>query len=231
MHVSWICRKDWKLHNSETGGFFRCNRWQEDSEDHEYYDTPPPTATEQQTEDSQLPTEERSDAPHLVDQGYGSAMHSARSAWKKSRTMARFLHHYRRWIAHSESAALERHMADTACSRLAPVIEAAIEFSGFSDFNFGGKGKKNRHLICHELFHVLHVCIMLSGSFSLYLQGLRLSTVRLQNYLSADLSFSIVTPLRLRVIRVQVHSGIIESTRQESEKREHSNNFSPNLKR
>jgi len=147
----WICRKDWKLHNSETGGFFRCNRWQEDSEDHEYYDTPPPTATEQQTEDSQLPTEERSDAPHLVDQGYGSAMHSARSAWKKSRTMARFLHHYRRWIAHSESAALERHMADTACSRLAPVIEAAIEFSGFSDFNFGGKGLAFVHSAFAEL--------------------------------------------------------------------------------
>jgi len=134
----WICRKDWKLHNSETGGFFRCNRWREDDQTHDFYDTPP-SAEEQSVESPPTPAE-RPDAPHLADQGYGSAVHSARSAWKKSRTMARFLHHYRRWIAHAESAALERHMADTACSRLAPVIEAAIEFSGFPDFNFGGKG-------------------------------------------------------------------------------------------
>merc|ERR1712176_47550 len=26
----WICRQDWKLHSTDTGGFFRCNIWKED---------------------------------------------------------------------------------------------------------------------------------------------------------------------------------------------------------
>ena len=76
------------------------------------------------------------------DQGYGSAIHSARSQWKQKQLMARFLHHYTRWNAHGESATLERRMCDSVCSRLAPVVEAAcndVELN--ADFNFGGQGK------------------------------------------------------------------------------------------
>ena len=62
--------------------------------------------------------------------------------------MARFLHHYTRWNAHGESATLERKMCDTVCSRLAPVVEAAIDFEGSPTFNFGGKGK-----VHEDLFH------------------------------------------------------------------------------
>ena len=54
--------------------------------------------------------------------------------------MARFLHHYTRWEAHGDSARLERKMAEVASSRLAPVVEAATEFDGSPNFNFGGKG-------------------------------------------------------------------------------------------
>jgi hypothetical protein len=55
--------------------------------------------------------------------------------------MARFLHHYTRWEAHGESATLERNMGDSVCSRLAPVVDAAIDFDGSPTFNFGGKGE------------------------------------------------------------------------------------------
>ena len=133
---SWICRKDWKLHNSDTGGFFRCNRW-EGEKDHEFYDGEEhsPTADSGDGE----PAEEN-------ENGYGSAIHSARVAYQKKSEMNRFLHHYSRWSAHKESAALEQNMANTVCSRLAPVVEAAIEFNGASDFNFGGKGETEKKL-------------------------------------------------------------------------------------
>ena len=132
--VSWICRQDWKLHNTETGGFFRCNRWQGE-ESHEFYDTPPPTPE---------PIPEGDAAEAAEQDGYGTAIHATRVALKNANEMNRFLHHFRRWSAHSESAALERNMANTVCSRLAPVVEAAIDFKGSSDFNFGGKGKKQK---------------------------------------------------------------------------------------
>ena len=32
-------------------------------------------------------------------------------------------------------------MGDTVCKRLAPVVEAAIDFDGSPQFNFGGQGK------------------------------------------------------------------------------------------
>jgi len=137
----WICREDWKLHTTETGGFFRCNRWQDDDK-HNFYDTPPPL--EQRTQ-SNAPEGNSSEAH------YGTALHSSRVAWKKSKEMGLFLHHYRRWTAHRESATLERQMADTACARLDPVVEAAIEFNGHEHFNFGGKGLSFIHAAFTEL--------------------------------------------------------------------------------
>ena len=113
------------------GGYFRCNRWQGE-ENHEFYDIPPPRQEGDENETAEAETQD----------GYGTAIHSARVAFKKANEMNRFLHHFRRWSAHSESAALERNMANTVCSRLAPVVEAAIEFNGSSDFNFGGKGNR-----------------------------------------------------------------------------------------
>jgi hypothetical protein len=130
---SWICRKDWKLHGTATGGFFRCNIWQEDVED-----PSASTASRQRRNPGDMDAENL-EVPN--DQGYGTAIHSARMAWKEKQEMARFLHHYDRWEAHIDSASLERNMGETACARLAPVVEAAIDFNGFHDFNFGGKGK------------------------------------------------------------------------------------------
>lgn len=130
----WICRKEWSLHNSKTGGFYRCNRWQDEDEGdngHELYDAPPPRPPRPEGDGNE---EEPQD-------GYGTALHASIVASKRSSEMNRFLHHYNRWSAHSESAELEQKMANSVYLRLASVVDAAIDYSGSSDFNFGGKGK------------------------------------------------------------------------------------------
>lgn len=126
---SWICRKDWKLHGSATGGFFRCNIWKEEEEGNSKGIPPATESSEDAVGD---------------DQGFGTAIHSAREHYRKKQEINRFLHHYTRYEAHGESAALERRMADTASTRLAPVVDAAIEFDGSPAFNFGGKGTSLR---------------------------------------------------------------------------------------
>jgi len=128
----WICRKEWSLHGTETGGFFRCNIWREEGEG-------PPSGKGDALSNSNDP------------QGFGTAIHSAREQWQERQRMARFLHHYTRWNAHGESATLERKMCDTVCSRLAPVVEAAIDFDGSPTFNFGGKGLSFVHSAFTEL--------------------------------------------------------------------------------
>lgn len=47
---------------------------------------------------------------------------------KKSRTMARFLHYYSRYVAQMESTALEQKMSENVLSRLSPVIQAAKQY-------------------------------------------------------------------------------------------------------
>jgi hypothetical protein len=123
-NVSWICRKDWKLHGSNTGGFFRCNIWkEEDSPDGNGYKY------------------EEADANN--NEGYGTAIYSARHQHRQRQEMNRFLHHYTRYEAHDQSARLEQRMAENTSARLARVVDAAIEFDGSLAFNFGGKGRSS----------------------------------------------------------------------------------------
>jgi hypothetical protein len=89
---------------------------------------------------SEIDPLEGNDPDVANDQGYGTSIYSSREQWKERQEMARFLHHYTRWEAHGDSAALERKMGDSVCARLAPVVEAATEFDGNPNFNFGGKG-------------------------------------------------------------------------------------------
>lgn len=124
---SWICRKDWKLHGTSTGGFFRCNIWQE--EESPDGNSPSASSPQRNGEDAE------------DDQGFGTAIHSAREQYRQRQEMNRFLHHYTRYEAHGESANLEKKMAASASSRLAPVVYAAIDFDGSRNFNFGGKGR------------------------------------------------------------------------------------------
>lgn len=147
----WICRKDWKLHNTATGGFFRCNRWQ-DEDKHDFYDTPPPA---DQMPPALSAEEAANDAvmsnPEVMAQTYGTAMHEHRIAWKTKKEMQRFLHHYTRWNAHMESAALENLMSENVCDRLAPVVGAATDFMCDTNFSFGGKGLSFVHAAFKEL--------------------------------------------------------------------------------
>ncbi|KAL3915555.1 MAG: hypothetical protein SGILL_005595 [Bacillariaceae sp.] len=133
----WICRKDWKLHGTSTGGFFRCNIWQE----------------EEHIESSDAPGEEDggNTGDSSNDEGYGTAIHAAREAWKKKQEVNRFIHHYTRWEAHEQSSSLESKMRDGACARLAPVVEAAADFDGSDAFNFGGHGLSFVHSAFTEL--------------------------------------------------------------------------------
>jgi Ariadne domain len=122
------------VHRCSTG-FFRCNRWVDQKDEHEYYDAPP--------EDPQaalnVTNEDLSD-PNTMAITYGTAIHASLVARKRQKEMARFLHHYQRWSAHAESASLESKMGDTAQRRLAPVVKAAAELDGRPDFNFDGEG-------------------------------------------------------------------------------------------
>jgi len=98
----WVCMKDWKLHSSKTGGYFRCNRWQEEDDD------------------------QNVEKKKSVD--YGSSTHAARVARSKSKDMARFLHYYSRWVAQMESIALELRMSQNTLTRLTPIINTAIKY-------------------------------------------------------------------------------------------------------
>jgi ankyrin repeat protein len=133
----WICRRDWKLHGTNTGGFFRCNIWQQEDQ----------VEAEVQTVSAAASGDE--DGENF--EGYGTAVYAAREAWRKKQEMNRFIHHFTRWEAHDQSANLEQKMSDSVCTRLAPVVEAAIEFDGSSVFNFGGQGLSFVHSAFTEL--------------------------------------------------------------------------------
>jgi hypothetical protein len=155
----WICRQDWKLHSTDTGGFFRCNIWTEDDPDR--------TLDKQDGGDDDEQLDANFFEGMINDHGYGSSMHTSRKAWKKKQDIKRFLHHYSRWEAHEDSNTLEKKMADTVCTRLAPVVEAAIDFDGSPKFNFGGKGLS----FIHNAFFELAECrstLRHSYAFSFY---------------------------------------------------------------
>jgi Ariadne domain/Zn-finger in Ran binding protein and others len=77
-------------------------------------------------------------------------MHESRAARERTAQMDRFIHHYQRWSAHRDSAALERQMWDDAVPRLAPVVDEMLAFTG-SDHLFGGRGLSFIHAAFMEL--------------------------------------------------------------------------------
>ena len=131
----WICRNDWKLHGTDTGGFFRCNRWV-DQDEHEFYDTPDEKDTARAV---QISNEDLSD-PRTMSHTYGTAMHETRIAKRRIKEMERFLHHFHRWNAHSESSTLETRMLENVQEKMKPVVSAAELFTSDKDFNFNGVG-------------------------------------------------------------------------------------------
>lgn len=144
----WICRQDWKLHSTDTGGFFRCNIWTEDDPDRvdDVENVGDQSGARVNSNDFLIDS--------LNDSGYGASIHTTRRAWKKKQDIKRFLHHYSRWEAHKDSHILEQKMGDTVCTRFAPVVKAAIQFDGSPAFNFGGKGLS----FIHNAFFELEEC-------------------------------------------------------------------------
>lgn len=151
LNLSWICRKDWKLHGSATGGFFRCNIWKEDESPGAEFPAPPAA------------TSGEDGADEANNQGYGTAIHSSRDQYRKRQEMNRFIHHFTRYAAHGDSARLEGRMAENASIRLAPVVDAAIEFDGSPAFNFGGKGTKFSVSVLQSLVYSTHLHFVLPG--------------------------------------------------------------------
>jgi Ariadne domain len=129
-------------------GFFRCNRWVE-QKDHESYDNESTPNTVDPSTAAMILAEQDTD-PNTMAVTYGTARHESRTAKKRSTQMARFLHHYARWCAHAESAALERGMADSVCTRLNPVVQKAFDYNGDMHV-FGGKGLSFVHAAFSEL--------------------------------------------------------------------------------
>ena len=146
----WICRNSWKLHSSATGGFFRCNRWVEESEHKSYDEESPPVES---TSAPMFGSLADLTDPRGMSSSYGTAEHETRTARKKSKEMSRFLHHYQRWHAHADSAALERQMAESVCTRLAPVVREVLDLRG-SEYVFDGKGLS----FIHDAFTELLEC-------------------------------------------------------------------------
>lgn len=106
---------------------------------------------------------------------YGTAIHSSLVARKRQKEMARFLHHYQRWSAHAESAALESKMSESAPRRLAPVVEAAMELDGSPDFSFDDEGLS----FVYDAFTELLECrTMLQNSYAHSYFRYDLSTVK-----------------------------------------------------
>jgi hypothetical protein len=117
-----------------------------EQKEHEFYGDEPPNSSDAVTT---MQAENPSD-PSAMANIYGTAMHESRVAKRRSKDMARFLHHYARWNAHDESASLERNMGETVCTRLAPVVREAIAFNG-NEYVFGGKGLSFIHAAFSEL--------------------------------------------------------------------------------
>lgn len=86
----WICMQDWSLHSDNTGGYFQCNRYVENT-----------------------PAEEG-----IWAQERGNAHADAVRAREKSRRMNRFIHHFTRYKAHGDSMSMEKRMHKETLRRI-----------------------------------------------------------------------------------------------------------------
>jgi Ariadne domain len=136
-----------KFESQRLAGFFRCNRWV-DQKDMVFEDDTIPIGAEDIGR--ALANEDIND-PRTMEVTYGTSMFDTRTTKQKSKEMNRFLHHFQRWNAHSESAALERKMGDSVCERLALVVEEAIRLNGGDNAVFLGKGLSFVHAAFIEL--------------------------------------------------------------------------------
>lgn len=87
----WICMEDWFLHSNNTGGYYRCNRF------------------------DGVGTEK---VVSTRNQGKGSAAEEARLTAERAAKVARFIHHYTRFSAHGQSADMENEKRTQTLGRM-----------------------------------------------------------------------------------------------------------------
>jgi hypothetical protein len=97
----------WSLHSQRTGGFFQCNRFNEDGE---------------------AGGDARSD-PRRHQNDTGNAHIEAIRQREAATRTARYIHHYTRFTAHGNSAQLESRMAIDATCRLQNILSRSMHFS------------------------------------------------------------------------------------------------------
>ena len=104
----WICMQEWGLHNNETGGYFQCNRFVES------------TTAGGAGADGADGGDDSDDEPELGPDGkiLRNANDVAYHSRVRNNIMARFIHHFSRYSAHSESGEKERRLKVVAIQRL-----------------------------------------------------------------------------------------------------------------
>ncbi|RYG70191.1 hypothetical protein EON64_00850 [archaeon] len=96
----WICMQDWTLHSDNTGGYFQCNRF------------------------VQQPTSSNNESGDMWSEERGNAHAEAMRARERSMKMARFIHHYTRYKAHSDSMVMELRMHKETLRRISDGFKA-----------------------------------------------------------------------------------------------------------
>jgi hypothetical protein len=122
----WICSKDWSLHSNKTGGFYRCNRFEEESV---------------------VSTDNR---------GEGSASDDMRKRMEQSVRADRFIHYYTRFAAQESSSKMEQKKRAETLSRIKLLqrrLNSSCEYSNSNTETNGGEvgaGGGGGHVVLDE---------------------------------------------------------------------------------
>lgn len=101
--------KDWSLHSDNTGGYFQCNRFQQE---------------QAQAASSASPN---GDEPDIWSEERGNAHAETLRLRERNRKMARFIHHFTRYQAHQQSFRLESQMSRDTFKRIEDGLKSSLE--------------------------------------------------------------------------------------------------------
>lgn len=110
--------QDWSLHSDNTGGYFQCNRFVEQSSGGGAVNGPSRSA------DGADPLMGRGD---IWSEERGNAHAEAMRSRERNRRMARFIHHFTRYKAHGDSQAMEVRMHKETLRRIGEGLRACVD--------------------------------------------------------------------------------------------------------
>ena len=114
----WICMKPWSLHSNKTGGYFRCNRFDDDEEDSVKQSAGGIGRRRSGSDqDREVSTENR---------GKGSASEEAKRMAEDAQRTSRFIHHYTRFCAQGQSNEMEQQRKVKTLARIR-ALQRAID--------------------------------------------------------------------------------------------------------